>query len=269
MQEEERLNRRTAFGEAAEAYDTMRPGYPAAAIARAMGWASLAEGECLLEIGCGTGQATTAFAAAGLAVTALEPDAALAARARRRLSPYPKVSVIEETFEEFVSSGRFDAILAATSFHWIAPPVRARRCAELLPPGGHVILLANLHPMPYTGFFTRVQEIYERLVPQWGAVDAIQLRTRDSRESVIASLGPSFRSGGVETFEWTQRYTADEYLQLLSTYSDHRRLPDRQRERLFADIHALIVGEFAGTVERPYRTVLHVLERVVADAAKQ
>ena len=43
----------------------------------------------MIEIGCGTGQATAPLAERGLAVTAVELGAELATNARRRLTGFP------------------------------------------------------------------------------------------------------------------------------------------------------------------------------------
>jgi NADH:ubiquinone oxidoreductase subunit 6 (subunit J) len=47
----------------------------------------------VLEVGCGTGQATRSLAALGYPVTAVEPGAAMAAYARRRLAGFGDVRV--------------------------------------------------------------------------------------------------------------------------------------------------------------------------------
>jgi SAM-dependent methyltransferase len=259
MEEQERLSRRDAFGEAADAYDTERPGYPIRSIKAALRLASLGAGASVLEIGCGTGQATEPFARAGLHVHALEPDPALAVRARQRLARFPNVAVEECRLEELLTDRRFDAVLAATSLHWVDPAKRWASCARLLAPGGHVMLLTNVHPRPYTGFFARVQEVYDSVVPEWGGRPAVDVRTEDSASAVRDASPDGFAVVGDDACDWRETYTAARYLRLLSTYSDHRRLEPEQRESLFAEIGALIETEYGGEVDRPYRTLLRVL----------
>ena len=53
----------------------------------------LSENSRILEIGCGTAQATLPFAERGYAIHCIELGANLAAIAKRKLSAYPKVQV--------------------------------------------------------------------------------------------------------------------------------------------------------------------------------
>ncbi|HEY2057143.1 MAG TPA: methyltransferase domain-containing protein, partial [Amycolatopsis sp.] len=64
---------RTTFGEDAGRYDRARPGYPAAV------FEDFEAGTRVLEIGCGTGQASVPLAARGCVLTAVELSADLAA----------------------------------------------------------------------------------------------------------------------------------------------------------------------------------------------
>ena len=57
---------------------------------------------------------------------------------------------------------------------------------------------------------------------------------------------------------WRHICDADTYVALLDTYSDHRTLPARRRQRLFDAIRRLAVDEFGGQVPRYYRTVIYL-----------
>jgi protein-L-isoaspartate O-methyltransferase len=81
--------RRLAFGQVAQLYDRVRPSYPPVVIDAVLDFVGSADRVRIVEVGAGTGNATTLLAQRGLAVLALEPDRAMAAVARglRRLSP--------------------------------------------------------------------------------------------------------------------------------------------------------------------------------------
>ena len=74
------------FDEVAELYDRVRPTYPDELFADLVAITGIHEGSSVLEVGCGTGQATRSLAALGFSVTAVEPGAGMAALARQRLS---------------------------------------------------------------------------------------------------------------------------------------------------------------------------------------
>jgi hypothetical protein len=53
-------------------------------------------------------------------------------------------------------------------------------------------------------------------------------------------------------------YTADEYLDVLSTYSGHRALPDAARAGLLGDLRALIEDEHDGVITKTYLHELRI-----------
>jgi SAM-dependent methyltransferase len=147
MAEADRTRLRATFDEAAERYDRARPGYPPAVFDDLAELAGVGPGRRVLEIGCGTGQATVPLAERGCQIVAVELGAGLAAVARRKLARFRLVQVAVAAFEDWpLSPDPFDVVLAATAFHWIDPG-RARgqgrrRAATRRCPGGH------LHPPP-------------------------------------------------------------------------------------------------------------------------
>ena len=91
---------RTTFNEDAERYNRARPQYPvqmfddlAAAVAPA--------GARVLEIGCGTGQATVALAERGYRIVAVELGPDMATVARRNLARFDSVEVVTAAFEDW------------------------------------------------------------------------------------------------------------------------------------------------------------------------
>jgi 16S rRNA A1518/A1519 N6-dimethyltransferase RsmA/KsgA/DIM1 with predicted DNA glycosylase/AP lyase activity len=62
-------------------------------------------GSSVLEVGCGTGQATRPLAALGCSVTAVEPGRGMAALASTRLVALPKVSIEISRFEDWDDQG--------------------------------------------------------------------------------------------------------------------------------------------------------------------
>ena len=64
--------RRITFEEQAERFDATASGYPAEIIDNIVTLAKLPPGGRILEIGCGSGQATISFAERGYAIVAVE-----------------------------------------------------------------------------------------------------------------------------------------------------------------------------------------------------
>jgi len=92
---------RDTFDEAPELYDRVRPDYPAAVFEDLTTLARLRPGSRVLELGCGTGQATVPLATRGFEVVAIELGAGLADVARRNLAAFPGVDIVNAAFEEW------------------------------------------------------------------------------------------------------------------------------------------------------------------------
>src|SRR5712672_4842587 len=89
---------RAGFDTAAEDYQRTRPVCPPELFDDLIDRAGLKAGDRVIEIGCGTGQATVPLAQRGLTVTAIELGGELAAVARRRLAGFPAAEVVTSAF---------------------------------------------------------------------------------------------------------------------------------------------------------------------------
>ncbi len=121
------------FDSAALLYDEVRPGYPDAMFRDIVTLAGLPSFARILEIGCGTGQATLSWAEHGYQVDCVELGENLASVARARLARYPNVHVNVADFESWASpSGTYDLAFSATAFHWINLGVGFPKVASLI-----------------------------------------------------------------------------------------------------------------------------------------
>lgn len=125
-------SRALSFGSAASAYERFRPGYPHQLVDEVLEYAS-GPVRTALEIGAGTGKATCAFAARGIAVTATDPDPAMLAELGTHV---PNAATIEAPLEALPLTEAYDLVFAAAALHWTDPLTRWSRIAALTRPGG-------------------------------------------------------------------------------------------------------------------------------------
>jgi SAM-dependent methyltransferase len=155
---------RGGFDAGAEAYDRTRPVCPDVLFDDLVRVAGLGRGDRVVEIGCGTGQATVPLAERGLAVTAVELGAALADLARFRTARFPDVSVVTGSFEDWQDTGTAPvrAVAVFNALHWIDPDVRYAKPAALLAPGGAMVVggCRWAQPADADRFWADVQEDY-------------------------------------------------------------------------------------------------------------
>ncbi|SNT64364.1 Methyltransferase domain-containing protein [Asanoa hainanensis] len=251
---------RTTFGQDAELYDQCRPGYPPPLFTDLATLAGLGPHARVLEIGCGTGQATLPLAQLGCTVVALDLSHDMAAIARRNLAQFPNVTVVASAFEDWQPSDEtFDAVLSATAFHWLDPDVRMIKAADLLRPGGALGIVSTHHVAGGTNaFFADAQRCYERFDPT--TPPGMQLTADDESPEETAEFERSARFGPVtfRRYEWQHTCAANEYLNLLMTYSGHRAMAPQARSNLFACITHLIDNVYNGEITKQYRTRLAI-----------
>jgi SAM-dependent methyltransferase len=262
---EERHRLRATFAEAAELYERARPRYPSAVFDDLAAYAQLDTGSRILEIGCGTGQATVPLAERGYRVVAVELGPELAAVARRRLAAFPAVEVVVAAFEDWpLTDEPYDAVVSATAFHWIDPEVRVAKTAAALRPGGALATIATHHIAGGDeAFFAEVQTCYER----WDPATPPGLRLQTAADIAVdsAELDGSDVFGPPKFFryEWERAYTTSAYRDLLLTYSGHRALESTRRSGLLECITHLIETAYAGTITKRYMTELRLARRKV------
>jgi SAM-dependent methyltransferase len=260
---------RSTFDEAAELYDRARPGYPSELFDDLAELAGLGPGARVLEIGAGTGQATVPLAERGYTVIAIELGSNLAAVARRKLASFPNVAITVAAFESWpLPAEPFDAVVSATAFHWLDPAVRVTRAAQALRPGGVLATIATHHiDGGDAQFFIDAQDCYQRAAfpaPSWGGQGG---RFRLPAAAEIASDSAELdRSGLFETatfrrYEQEQIYSAQEYVDLLSTYSDHLALAEPTRRQLFDCLVRLIDDRYGGRIRKRYLNELRIARR--------
>ncbi|MFJ6406932.1 class I SAM-dependent methyltransferase [Streptomyces hydrogenans] len=264
-EESRRVRLSQTFDEDAESYDRTRPGYPPELYDDLAELAGACPGSRVLEIGCGTGQATVRLAERGCRITAVEAGPRMAAVARRNLDGAAGVEIVTADFETWpLPEEAFDVVFAATAFHWIDPAVRAAKAAEALRPGGALAVVRTQHVRGGTEeFFVEVQRCYERFDPDTPPgsqpPEAADVYGSDHAQELTRSgaFGPTvFRR-----YERDLTYTTTEYLRLLQTYSGHRALAETARRGLLECIGGLVDGRYGGRVTKRYLIELAVSHR--------
>jgi SAM-dependent methyltransferase len=163
MGDDRRHHLRSGFDQGAADYQRTRPVCPPQLFDDLMRLAGLKAGDRVIELGCGTGQATVPLAERGLAVTAVELGPQLAAIARRRLIGFPAAEVVTSSFEDWQPHhALFDAVVAVSSLHWIDPQIRFSKPYTLLRFGGAMAVAGCLWARPADAgrFWTEVQADY-------------------------------------------------------------------------------------------------------------
>lgn len=281
------------YSNSAQAYDDCRPKYPNDILDEALGFIT---GNSILEIGSGPGTATTSLAERGYQLTCLEPNADFCAIAQRQmmirttimaaaaaaalpgtmwnhhhhhhhnkisssLSLSSRVRIENVSFEEASTEGsNFDAIVAATSMHWIPADVAFPKAAKSLKEGGCLVLLWNMMLTPFSA--SDLEKIKQAHGHEFHSL--LAWSNEEFQKEVANSVGDLMMTSGyfenLRTNETRQlvTYTATQYLGLLSTYSFYMRLTVEERSSLFDRIQKAIDEDLGGTIELSYLSLYHV-----------
>ena len=254
---------RETFNKTAQEYDAIRPGYPEALIEDVIAFSGIPEGGSILEIGCGTGQASLPFARRGYQMLCLDIGAEMLAIARQNLAAYPRVRFEQAAFEHWPEMPNvFDLLTAATAFHWVPRAVGYPKAARVLKPGGTLARFSNEHPRPSGGFFEEVQAVYDRYkTPSEAGMsrpDRPLLEAKIEQERGFLHESGLFAEVEMRTYPWKQTYTTTEYLRLMNTYSDNLVMEEGARRSMFQGIADLIERRYGGQVEKEYLAVLYL-----------
>jgi ubiquinone/menaquinone biosynthesis C-methylase UbiE len=132
------------FDAIAAEYDRSRPTYPDELVDAACELAGIADGDEVLEVGCGSGQLTRSLVARGLHVTAVDPGRHLISLAERNVGGPGRAEFVNARFEDApLPHSRYRAVFSASAFHWIDPDVSWRNAAQVLAPGGTLTLIQH------------------------------------------------------------------------------------------------------------------------------
>lgn len=244
--------RRGSFDAAAELYAQGRPGYPAELVEHLLCLTGIGSDSRVLEIGPGTGQLSVALAAHGASLLAVELGSNLAAVTRRNLAPFANAEVVVANFDDWTGTpNSFDAVVAATSFHWLDPRTRVGKCTSLVRPGGALAVVETRWGVAVgeDPFFAASQTCYARWTPNQDPAYR-QERPEDVIPVCFGAAAPDIVSVAQQRYVVARTYTSGEYANLLSTFSDVLVLEPATRDRFLESMVALIDSRFDGRVTR-------------------
>ena len=250
---------RTVFGTAAAEYAAARPGYPERVYEILRERCGLGRSTRVLEIGAGTGQATTRLAELAGSVVAVEPSGPLAELLLARVPPEAGLELVSAPFEDAVlEASSIDLVASATAFHWLDPEVAFPKVRRILRPGGWLALWWNVFgdpdlPDPF-------HDATERVLPPLpngpsgsrGGEHGLDVEVRLAELADHGFLDPEH-----EAVRWTLVLDPKTTRQLYASYSNVARQPAAERTAVLDELERIARVEFGGRVERKMVTPVY------------
>ena len=241
---------RLSFDGVAEIYDRIRPSYPDELFDAL--FQMLPSQPDIVEVGPGTGQATTDLLARGASVLAIEIGPAMAAHLESNL-PSERLRVAVGDFEVIEVAAGADALFSATAYHWISREAQTDRPAGILRPGGLVAIVdaIQVETPDDLDFFAAAQPIYERYGQGHRGPPAPARGSVDPPIREVLDADRRFDSVAVRRYDWDQTYSASDYRDLMLSYSSVQMMSESDRVGLLNGIEAFIRSDFGAVVTRP------------------
>ena len=154
---------------------------------------------------------------------------------------------------------QFDLITCADSWHWINPDLGVLKVARVLRAGGTIARFGSSFVVdePVIAAFDTAYRRYAPDITQvWRPAGSKAHGHADSDGVDPFAGNDMFYSVEARTYQWEQTLSADEWVGLAATVSDHQRLGQERLTALLQALHAPILT-LGGTVRSHNET--HVL----------
>lgn len=239
------MDLRLTFNEDAQNYDRLRPTYADELFDEVIRFSSLDITKRALEIGIGTGQATLPFLKTGCKVTAIEIGDKLAQFSREKFAKFKNLKVINQDFESVqLDENAYDLIYSASAFHWIPLEIGLPKVYRLLKSGG-VFAWFSIRPTPaqeHLHIHEELQKVYDEYSHFFGEKPQLDLEVRQKlvekkRKGRFNALKQyALIDVNDELYYGSRTFNAKDYASLISTFSDHKAMPDEYRIPFLKDI---------------------------------
>lgn len=240
------------FDTVSSTYAKMRPGYVEELYRKMFDYIWLDETSNVIEVGIGGGQATEPILQTGCKLTAVEYGENFSQLCREKFKEYPNFSIVTDKFENVDFQDNFyDFVYSASAFHWVPEEIGYSKIFSLLKTGGVFARFSN-HPFRDKGnllLSDKIDQIYEQYYYKFYTEKHEEPKAFDeemakTRANIASKYG--FTDICYHLFYRTRTFSAEEYITLLGTYSDHIAIDEEIRMEFFSKIKEAI-NENGGT----------------------
>lgn len=229
------------FNTVAEEYDKWSPEYVSELYEDLFDYQPLTLNSEALEVGIGTGQATLPILRTGCKLTAVELGDQLAELTRRKFKDYVNLAVVTSSFQDFDDrEDHYDLIYSASAFHWIPEEIGYPKVYQMLKSKGTFARFAKHgnYRLGNQDMYEKIQEIYAQYMPY--SVATPPFSEADAMKRSKISLRYGFIDQKVKLYTRKRSYTAQEYVSLIATQSDHIVLKESLKNQFYSAIKQVI-----------------------------
>ena len=234
------------FDTVADTYEKLRPGYVDELYQTIFNYKPINNTSNVVEIGIGGGQATLPFLQTGCNLIAVDYGENFCEICREKFKEFPNFSAISGKFEDIsFNNGEYDLIYSASAFHWIPEEIGYKKVYNMLKNGGVFIRFAN-HPYRDKGkpaLSEDIDQIYAEYYYKFYNKEPktpIEYTEQQAHDRALIAEEYDFTDIQYKLFYRTRTFSAEEYIKLLGTYSDHIAIEETIRNKFFSKIEEAI-----------------------------
>jgi len=173
----------------------------------------------------------------------------------------------QSSFEEWpLAASVFDIVVSASAFHWIQPEVGYPKVAGSLRDDGYFVLLWNKEPQPNSNVCQLFIEIYN----QHGLPSLGRFETEITQQQALKALAQPaidsqlFKEVSSKQVKLDVKYTVEDYLLLLSSFSPYLNLEESRRNSLFTKLRRKINDDLMGIIDLSYISAANIFQKITA-----
>lgn len=229
------------FNDDVKNYDRYRPDYPKELFDDIIKYSNKSL-KNVFEIGAGTGQATKHFAKLKSNITAIDIGENMVNYLSEKFKNCSDIKCICSSFENYKCENKiFDLVYCATAFHWLDEKSALPKIKSILKDNGIIALFWN---HPFVGrrnniVHDEIRKVYAKYRPNDETPKEFSAEDTEKYVHLLNEFG--FKDIAVKLYYRQRHFTAQEYVFLLNTYSDHRLLAPEIKANFESEIYKAIL----------------------------
>lgn len=229
---------RKVFDTIPEQFDKYRIRYCAELFADLIGYAGVAPGKSVLELGPGTGQATEPVLNTGCNYHAIELGEHLTEMMKTKYGERSNFNIINDDFITHDFGGqKFDMIYSAATIQWIPEKVAFSKTFELLKPGGTLAMMFT-----YSDYRTPNEELYEEIQQVYSEYFKPETEYKQGGFKYTNASDYGYIDFEKREYYGKRELTADEYVAFCGTHCDHIVIPEPYKGKFFSGLRKAVLN---------------------------
>lgn len=256
------MENKHTFNAVANEYERFRPSYPLELFQDIIQYSQIEKHDRILEIGCGTGKATSGLVDLGYElITCVELGKNLADITTEKFKHIKSIHVINSAFEDWEDrEGSYSLAISATAFHFIQPEIGYPKVSKLLKNKGTAAFFWTVHVPSFDEIYSAIRECYQRFAPQLDDINKPSPDEVINERLKITEQTNLFDELAVKEYRWFEEYTSEQFISFLNTHSGHRLLADHIRKSLFNEIKD-VIDQYGGVIKKPHLVALFLARK--------